>query len=93
MKSVLAPLRVHMSAKNVITRCVKWKQVKSNSTMSDMELDLDVQSMLDGSYHPLIESIPFLMRYRYTVTRFMGWSPRNDGQGVKTIVVLNYSPD
>ena len=48
-----------MSAKNVINSMRKVAQeLKSNSTMSDMELDLDVQSMLDGSYHPLIRKHP-----------------------------------
>ena len=59
MKSMLAPLRVHMSAKNVINSMRKVaEELKSNSTMSDMELDLDVQSMLDGKYHPIIRRHP-----------------------------------
>ena len=58
MKSMLAPLRVHMSAKNVINSMRKVaEELKSKSTMSDMELDLDVQSMLDG-YHPIIRRHP-----------------------------------
>ena len=59
MKSMLAPLRVHMSAKNVINSMRKVaEELKSKSTMSDMELDLDVQSMLDGKYHPMIRRHP-----------------------------------
>ena len=59
MKSMLAPLRVHMSAKNVINSMRKVaEELKSKSTMSDMELDLDVQSMLDGKYHPIIRRHP-----------------------------------
>ena len=59
MKSMLAPLRVHMSAKNVIYSMRKVaEELKSNSTMSDMELDLDIQSMLDGKYHPIIRRHP-----------------------------------
>ena len=59
MKSMLAPLRVHMSAKNVIYSMRKVaEELKSKSTMSDMELDLDVQSMLDGKYHPIIRRHP-----------------------------------
>ena len=60
MKSMLAPLRVHMSAKNVITRCVKWpRNLKSKINHERYGLlDLDVQSMLDGSYHPLVRKHP-----------------------------------
>ena len=59
MKSMLAPLRGHMSAKNVIYSMRKVaEELKSKSTMSDMELDLDVQSMLDGKYHPIIRRHP-----------------------------------
>jgi len=57
MKSMLAPLRVHMSAKNVINSMRKVVE-ELKSTMSDMELDLDIQSMLDGTYHPIIRRHP-----------------------------------
>ena len=59
MKSILSPLRVHMSAQNVIGSMKALAQDSpSGPKMSDMELELDVQSMLDGSYHPLIRKHP-----------------------------------
>lgn len=59
MRSILSPLRVHMSAQNVIGSMKALAQDSpSEPKMSDMELELDVQSMLDGSYHPLIRKHP-----------------------------------
>lgn len=59
MKRMLAPLRVHMSAINVVNTMKKLAaETKNMTAMSDMELEIDIQSMVDGSYHPLVRKHP-----------------------------------
>lgn len=59
MQNLIAPLRVHMSAKNVIdSMCQLEEEKNGTSTLSDMELKLDVQAMLKGAYHPLVRRHP-----------------------------------
>ncbi len=65
MKAALAPLRVHMSAVNVLQSIDaenRAKAVEAESTsrtrLGNMELDVERQSMIEGSFHPLVRTHP-----------------------------------
>lgn len=59
MKEMLKPLRVHMSARNVLSSMRKLAEdSNSKSTMGDVDLDLNIQEMLTGNYHPLLRRHP-----------------------------------
>ena len=59
MKQVLAPLRVHMTAIEVVQQL----QLESGgdpklSALGDIELDMETQKMITGWYHPLVRTHP-----------------------------------
>jgi len=61
MKTMLAPLRVHMSAAEVLKEIDGLNSEKSESDQTrigNMELDLERQSMIEGSHHPLVRTHP-----------------------------------
>lgn len=64
MKAMLAPLRVHMSAAEVLQEIDSLGREAGEEDGSDqarignMELDLERRSMIAGSYHPLIRTHP-----------------------------------
>lgn len=73
MKSMLAPLKIHMSAIETVTVLAEMNrpngEVDSNSgntndkhsprtRLGDIELDVERQSMIEGSYHPLVRTHP-----------------------------------
>lgn len=69
MKTLLAPLKVHMSAIDVLNEFDRQNRkiggALSDQTgesrqnrVGDMELDLERQSMIDGNYHPLVRTHP-----------------------------------
>ena len=59
MKNLLKDLKVHMSAKNVVDALHRLGSASQKTTkMSDMELELDIQSMVEGSFHPMVRRHP-----------------------------------
>lgn len=59
MQSMLAPLRVHMSAEKVVASMRKAaEETRDMNSMTDIELDLDIQQMVQGNLHPLIRKHP-----------------------------------
>lgn len=67
MKTMLAPLRVHMSAIWVIGMIDRTNAEKGEPTpeagsqqtkIGGMEIDIERQSMIAGSYHPLVRTHP-----------------------------------
>jgi alpha-ketoglutarate-dependent taurine dioxygenase len=62
MKAMLAPLRVHMSAievlKNIDAGNDAARQDAKRTNLGNMELDLERASMIAGSFHPLVRTHP-----------------------------------
>ncbi|NNE83603.1 MAG: hypothetical protein HKN28_06500 [Alphaproteobacteria bacterium] len=67
MKTLLAPLRVHMSAVGVIGMIDRTNAEKGEpapepgskqTKIGGMELEIERQSMIEGSYHPLVRTHP-----------------------------------
>lgn len=59
LQALLQPLRVHMSAERVIDGMRRAaKSAQAFNSMSDTELDLDIDAMLAGDYHPLVRRHP-----------------------------------
>lgn len=65
MKSLLAPLRVHMSGRDVIAsirREAAASAVRSGkmdpTAVGDMQLDINTRRMIEGWYHPLVRTHP-----------------------------------
>lgn len=69
MKTILAPLKVHMSAAEVLVEIDRQNRGKNGPTanqtegaeqtrIGNMDLDLERQSMIDGAYHPLVRTHP-----------------------------------
>jgi taurine dioxygenase len=61
MKSLLAPLKVHMSAAGVLAEIDRITDGNSDSNkakIGTMDLDIERQSMIAGSFHPLIRTHP-----------------------------------
>lgn len=59
MKNLLKDLKVHMSAKNVVDALHRLGSASQKTTkMSDMELELDIKSMVEGSFHPMVRRHP-----------------------------------
>jgi alpha-ketoglutarate-dependent taurine dioxygenase len=62
MKTMLAPLRVHMSAvevlRNIDATNEPAKQDAKRTSLGNMELDIERASMIAGSFHPLVRTHP-----------------------------------
>jgi alpha-ketoglutarate-dependent taurine dioxygenase len=58
MKEVIADLKVHMSAAFVLQNVNSGKPKLNDLTMGDMELSVDQQKMIEGSFHPLVRTHP-----------------------------------
>ena len=59
MKQVLAPLKVHMSAVEVIAYLKEESRGNQERTaLGDMDLEVDTQKMIDGSFHPIVRTHP-----------------------------------
>ena len=59
MQALLKGLKVHMAAERVIDSMRRAvEQTKNMSSMTDIELDLDVEAMLKGNFHPLVRRHP-----------------------------------
>lgn len=61
MKALLAPLKIHMSARGVLTEIDHQNGgngAAGDTRIGNMELDVERQSMIEGSYHPLIRTHP-----------------------------------
>ena len=61
MQKMLAPLKVWMSAKKVVSAMQAEKAAKQGSEITklgNIELDVDTQQMIKGSYHPIIRTHP-----------------------------------
>ncbi len=60
MKKLIAPLKVWMSAKNVVASMQAEKDAKEGkvTNLGNIELDVDTQKMIEGSYHPLVRTHP-----------------------------------
>ena len=61
MKDMLTPLKVHMSAAEVLQEIDRLNPANSDGAMEkigNLELDLERQSMIDGSHHPLVRTHP-----------------------------------
>lgn len=58
MKEVIAPLKVHMSAAWVLQDVNKGKPKLNDLALGDMNLTVDQQKMVEGSFHPLVRTHP-----------------------------------
>jgi taurine dioxygenase len=63
MKQVLAPLKVHMSAVEVVARLHAENRKKQTedgepSSLGDIELDVNTEKMIKGWYHPIVRTHP-----------------------------------
>jgi len=69
MKAVLAPLKVHMSAVEVLEEIDRQNRAQAGgdagpagrsgrTRIGNMELDVERKSMIDGSFHPLVRTHP-----------------------------------
>lgn len=59
MREMLKPLKVHMAAERIIAGIKdSFEQTKNGKSMTDIELELDVEKMLKGSFHPLVRKHP-----------------------------------
>ncbi len=58
MKEVIAPLKVHMSAAWVLSNVNKGKPKLNDLSLGDMNLTVDQQKMIVGSFHPLVRTHP-----------------------------------
>ena len=57
MKEVLAKLRVHMSAAEVLRNILPQKQGE-RFRVAEMNLTVDQQKMVEGAYHPIVRTHP-----------------------------------
>ncbi len=57
MKNIVTPLKVHMSAGNVVAEVIKdgGRQPKK---LGATKLSIDVEPMIEGNFHPLVRSHP-----------------------------------
>jgi taurine dioxygenase len=58
MKEVVRPLRVHMSAVDVVAVLQQMNRSASPARMGNIPLDMNVQPMIDGWCHPLVRTHP-----------------------------------
>lgn len=59
MKKLIAPLKVWMSAQNVVRTMLAEKEGSTEvNSLGNIELDVDTQKMIKGSYHPLVRTHP-----------------------------------
>ncbi len=65
MKRILAPLKIHMSAKDVVSTLYeinkdkKPEEAKSGpTTLGNIELDINTRAMVAGWYHPIVRTHP-----------------------------------
>jgi len=69
MKAMLAPLKVHMTAIDVLHEIDSQNRAsggvpaeqtaeRGQTKVGNMELDMERQSMIDGNYHPLVRTHP-----------------------------------
>lgn len=60
MKKMIEPLKVWMSAQNVVAS-MQAEQAEKNgeiAKLGSMDLDVETQKMIEGSYHPLVRTHP-----------------------------------
>jgi len=57
MKELLAPLRVHMSGREVIRNTVVTSE-KGRKKVGEIEITMDQQHIIEGSFHPLVRTHP-----------------------------------
>lgn len=59
MKKLIDPLKVWMSGKNVARTMLAEKEGSTKITgLGNIELDVDMQKMIDGTFHPLVRTHP-----------------------------------
>lgn len=61
MKEMIAPLKVWMSAKNVVAAMTAEKQSQDSGSINklgNIDLDIKTQAMVDGCYHPMVRTHP-----------------------------------
>ncbi len=60
MKKLIEPLEVWMSAKNVVASMQAEKDAREGkvTNLGNIELDVNTQKMIEGSYHPLVRTHP-----------------------------------
>lgn len=58
MKKMIDPLKVWMSAKHVVASMQAERKSKKASELGSLELDVDTQKMIEGTYHPLVRTHP-----------------------------------
>jgi len=58
MKEVISDLKVHMSAAWVLQNVSKAKPVMNDLSVGEIELTMDQQNMVKGSFHPLVRTHP-----------------------------------
>ncbi len=57
MKALLAPLKVHMTAREAIRLTVR-KDDSGKETVGDMAMSMDHKEMIAGNFHPLVRTHP-----------------------------------
>ena len=58
MQGLLAPLRIHMSARNVLALLHSDAEANSDMRTGSMKLNPDEQMMIEGTFHPLVRTHP-----------------------------------
>lgn len=58
MKAMIEPLKVWMSAQNVVASMQAERADKKASELGSLALDVETQKMIEGSYHPLVRTHP-----------------------------------
>ena len=58
MKDVLAPLKVHMSARNILAEVHKRQETAHAKNIGVTTDNLDIDGMIDGAFHPVVRSHP-----------------------------------
>ena len=58
MRALIAPLKVHMSAGDVVQVLSAMNEGKDPTALGNIELDVDTKAMIAGRHHPLVRTHP-----------------------------------
>lgn len=58
MKQILAPLKVHMSADNILAEVRKRERARVETKISEATRELETEPMIAGAFHPLVRTHP-----------------------------------
>ncbi len=58
MKTMLAPLQVHMSGRRILAAMKQADTASASASFASMEIDAKERILFDGAYHPLVRTHP-----------------------------------